>query len=180
MKLGVKVNWNQFCFRPGSFVAFSALSLFPPTGLLEQAVVNMRRLPMEVNAYLMTSSSAPFCVHHSLVEFRLQKIRNVITSIEITFFSNSTKDTTKITIPKQEEVGRRLLAHRAPLCQTNSVTLKYLPKNRFWRKDESHIVGKFCAAPLPLGNNRTMFCLPRILTLYDNTELSLQLSAACA
>lgn len=152
----------------------------PRIGLLEQAVVNMRRLPMEVNAYLMTSSSAPFCVHHSLVEFRLQKIRNVITSIEITFYSNSTKDTTKITIPKQEEVGRRLLAHRAPLCQTNSVTLKYLPKNRFWRKDESHIVGKFCAAPLPLGSNRTMFCLPRILTLYDNTELSLQLSAACA
>lgn len=54
--------------------------------------------------------------------------------------------------PKHEEVGRRLLAHRAPLCQTNSVTLKYLPKNRFWRKDESDIVGKFCSAPLPLGN----------------------------
>lgn len=167
---------NGHCVDCGDPFLFSC----PRIGLLEQAVVNMRRLPMEVNAYLMTSSSAPFCVHHSLVEFRLQKIRNVITSIEITFYSNSTKDTTKITIPKQEEVGRRLLAHRAPLCQTNSVTLKYLPKNRFWRKDESHIVGKFCAAPLPLGSNRTMFCLPRILTLYDNTELSLQLSAACA
>lgn len=61
MKLGVKVNWNQFCFCPGSFMALTALALFPPTGLLEQAVVNMRRLPMKVNAYLMTSSSVPFC-----------------------------------------------------------------------------------------------------------------------
>lgn len=42
-------------------MALTALALFPPTGLLEQAVVNMRRLPMKVNAYLMTSSSVPFC-----------------------------------------------------------------------------------------------------------------------
>ncbi|XP_047903633.2 phospholipase A1 member A isoform X4 [Anser cygnoides] len=153
---------------------------FISAGLLEQAGVSMRRLPKEVIVYLMTSPSAPFCVHHSLVEFRLQKKRNVVTSIEITFYSNSTKDTAKITIPQQEEVGKRLLAHKVPLCEINIVMLKYLPKNRFWRKDESHIVGKFCAAPLPLNKNRTMFCLPWNITLYGNTDVSYQLSAACA
>ncbi|GAB0177612.1 phospholipase A1 member A [Grus japonensis] len=91
-------------------------------------------------------------VHHSLVEFHLQKKRNIVTSIEITFCSNSTKDTAKITIPKHQEMGKHLLAHRVPLCQINSVTLKYLPKNQFWRKDESSIVGKFCAAQLPLDS----------------------------
>ncbi|XP_040427613.1 phospholipase A1 member A isoform X3 [Cygnus olor] len=153
---------------------------FISAGLLEQAGVSMRRLPKEVIVYLMTSPSAPFCVHHSLVEFRLQKKRNVVTSIEITFYSNSTKDTAKITIPQQEEVGKRLLAHKVPLCEINIVMLKYLPNNRFWRKDESHIVGKFCAAPLPLNKNRTMFCLPWNITLYGNMDLSYQLSAACA
>ncbi|XP_074716945.1 phospholipase A1 member A isoform X2 [Strix uralensis] len=153
---------------------------FISAGLLEQAGVNMRKLPKEVKVYLMTSPSAPFCVHHSLVEFHLKKKRNIVTSIEITFCSNSTKDTTKITIPKHQEVGKRLLAHRVPLCQINSVTLKYLPKNQFWRKDESSIVGMFCAAPLPLNSNRTMSCLPWNLTLPGNTDISYELPAACA
>uniref|UniRef100_A0A8B9G1L7 Phospholipase A1 member A n=1 Tax=Amazona collaria TaxID=241587 RepID=A0A8B9G1L7_9PSIT len=152
----------------------------PRIGLLEQAGVNMTKLPKEVKVYLMTSPSAPFCVHHSLVEFHLQKKRNIVTSIEITFWSNSTKDTVKITIPKHQEVGKRLLAHRVPLCQINSVTLKYLPKNQFWRKDEASIDGKFCAAPLPLDSNRIMSCLPWNLTLPSNTDISYALHAACA
>ncbi|XP_074783895.1 phospholipase A1 member A isoform X2 [Athene noctua] len=119
-------------------------------------------------------------VHHSLVEFHLKKKRNIVTSIEITFCSNSTKDTTKITIPKHQEVGKRLLAHRVPLSQINSVTLRYRPKDHFWRKDESSIVGMFCAAPLPLDSNRTMSCLPWNLTLPGNTDISYELPAACA
>ncbi|RMC07667.1 hypothetical protein DUI87_17144 [Hirundo rustica rustica] len=101
-------------------------------------------------------SSCPRIVHHSLVEFHLQKKRNRVTSIEISFSSNSTKDTAKITIPKDEETGKHLLAHRVPLCQINSVTLKYIPKNRFWSKDEPSIVGKFCVAPLPLNSRSDM------------------------
>ncbi|KFO93849.1 Phospholipase A1 member A, partial [Buceros rhinoceros silvestris] len=152
----------------------------PRIGLLEQAGVNMRKLPREVKVYLMTGPSAPFCVHHSLVEFHLQKKRNIVTTIEVTFCSNSTKDTAKITIPKHQEVGKRLLTHQVPLCQVNSVTLKYLAKNRFWRKDESPIVGKFCAAPLPLDSNQTMSCLPWNLTLFGNTDISFELPTACA
>ncbi|XP_009902349.1 phospholipase A1 member A [Dryobates pubescens] len=156
------------------------LSSCPRIGLLEKAGINMRNLPKEVKVYLMTSPSAPFCVHHSLVEFHLQKKRNKVTSIEITFCSNSTQDTAKITIPKQQETGKRLLAHRVALCQVTSVTLKYLPKNHFWRKDESVLVGTFCAAQLPLDGNRTMSCLPWNLTLPGNTDISYELPTACA
>ncbi|KAF4804937.1 Phospholipase A1 member A [Turdus rufiventris] len=129
---------------------------FISAGLLEQAGVNMSKLPQEVKVFLMTSPSAPFCVYHSLVEFHLQKKRNRVTSIEISFSSNSTKDTAKITIPKDQETGKQLLAHRVPLCQINSVTLKYIPKNRFWSKDEPFVVGKFCVAPLPLNSRSDM------------------------
>ncbi|XP_053937871.1 phospholipase A1 member A isoform X2 [Cuculus canorus] len=153
---------------------------FISAGLLEQAGVSVRKLPKEVKVYLMTSPSAPFCVHHSLVEFHLQKKRNIITSIEITLSGNNTKETAKIIIPKHKETGKRLLAHRVPLCQINSVTLKYVPKNQFWRKDESSIVGEFCAASLPLNTNRTMSCLPWNLTLPSNTDISYVLPAACA
>ncbi|XP_030324091.1 phospholipase A1 member A isoform X2 [Calypte anna] len=152
----------------------------PRIGLLEQAGVNMTKLPKEVKVYLKTSSSAPFCVHHSLVEFHLQKRRNTVTSIEITFFSNTTKDTAKITIAKNQEMGKRLLTHRVPLCQINSVTLRYLPHNRFWRKDAPFIAGRFCAAPLPLDSNRTTSCLPWNLTLPSNTDVSYEPPTACA
>ncbi|XP_041887668.1 phospholipase A1 member A isoform X1 [Corvus kubaryi] len=152
----------------------------PRIGLLEQAGVNMSRLPQEVKVFLMTSPSAPFCVHHSLVEFHLQKKRNRVTSIEISFSSNSTKDTAKITIPKDQETGKQLLAHQVPLCQINSVTLKYIPKNRFWSKDEPSIVGKLCVAPLPLNSSRTMSCLPWSLTLHSKTDISYDLPTACA
>ncbi|XP_027509408.1 phospholipase A1 member A isoform X2 [Corapipo altera] len=156
------------------------LSSCPRIGLLEQAGVNMSKLPKEVKVYLMTSPSAPFCVYHSLVEFHLQKKRSTVTSIEITFFSNSTKDTAKITIPTYQDVGKRLLAHQVPLCQINSVTLKYIPKKRFWRRDEPSIVGKFCVAPLPLNSSRTMSCLPWNLTLPSKTDISYDLPTACA
>ncbi|XP_030324098.1 phospholipase A1 member A isoform X3 [Calypte anna] len=119
-------------------------------------------------------------VHHSLVEFHLQKRRNTVTSIEITFFSNTTKDTAKITIAKNQEMGKRLLTHRVPLCQINSVTLRYLPHNRFWRKDAPFIAGRFCAAPLPLDSNRTTSCLPWNLTLPSNTDVSYEPPTACA
>lgn len=42
-------------------MAYPAMALFPPAGLLEQAGVNMRKLPKEVKVYLMTGPSAPFC-----------------------------------------------------------------------------------------------------------------------
>ncbi|KAM8820281.1 phospholipase A1 member A [Eudromia elegans] len=152
----------------------------PRIGLQEQAGVNMRKLPQEVKVYLMTGPSAPFCVHHSLVEFHLQKRRNTVTNLEITFCSNGTKDIAKITIQKQQHIGKRLLAHRVPLCQINNVTLKYLPRDRFWRKDESSITGKFCTASLPLADNRSTFCLPWNLTLPSNTDVSFEVPAACA
>ncbi|KAM7065442.1 phospholipase A1 member A isoform 2-T2 [Acridotheres tristis] len=154
------------------------LSSCPRIGLLEQAGVNASRLPPEVKVFLMTGPSAPFCVYHSLVEFHLWKKRNRVTSIEISFSSNSTKDTAKITIPEDQETGKQLLAHRVPLCQINSVTLKYIPKNRFWSKDEPSVVGKFCVAPLPL-NSRTMSCLPWSLTLPSKTDISYELLTAC-
>ncbi|XP_005038570.1 PREDICTED: phospholipase A1 member A isoform X2 [Ficedula albicollis] len=153
---------------------------FISAGLLEQAGVNMSRLPQEVKVFLMTSPSAPFCVYHSLVEFHLQKKRNRVTSIEISFSSNSTKDTAKITIPKDQETGKQLLAHQVPLCQITRVTLKYIPKNNFWSKDEPCVVGKFCVAPLPLNSSRTMSCLPWSLTLPSKTDISYELPTACA
>uniref|UniRef100_A0A8D0HLF3 Phospholipase A1 member A n=1 Tax=Sphenodon punctatus TaxID=8508 RepID=A0A8D0HLF3_SPHPU len=83
--------------------------------------------------------------------------------------------------PKQQTKGKAILAHPAPLCQIESVSIQYIPKNRMWRKkDETSISGKFCTAPLPVNNSEKMFCLSQRLTLMSNRPISHDLSVVCA
>ncbi|XP_044284066.1 phospholipase A1 member A [Varanus komodoensis] len=119
-------------------------------GVLENGGVNMRKLPTEVKVYLVTAASAPYCVYHSLVEFHLQERKNSDTHIEITFLSSNSSFSTTIIIPKQETIGKGLLAHSAPLCHVEGVMLQYRSKTWRRKKDESIVVGRFCTAPLPV------------------------------
>ncbi|XP_025048608.1 phospholipase A1 member A isoform X2 [Alligator sinensis] len=148
-------------------------------GLLKQAGVSLSKLPKEVKVYLVTRPSAPFCMYYSLVQFHLSQKRNSVTNIEITFRSADSTDSTKISIPKQKQMGQGLLAHTVPACQMESVVLTYLPRNRFWRKDATSITGKFCTAPLPVENSEKMFCLSQNLTLTGKEGLLHDLAIAC-
>lgn len=67
-------------------------------GLVEQGGVKIEPLPKEVKVYLLTTSMAPYCVHHSLVEFHLQEPRNKDTCITVTFLSSSVTSSVKITM----------------------------------------------------------------------------------
>uniref|UniRef100_K7FHG2 Phospholipase A1 member A n=1 Tax=Pelodiscus sinensis TaxID=13735 RepID=K7FHG2_PELSI len=152
----------------------------PRIGLLERGGVSMETLPKEVKVYLMTGSSAPYCMYHSLVEFHLQQERSVITRLEITFRSSNSTASVKITIPKQQLLGRGVLAHQAPLCQVEVVMLKYLPKKHLWKTDEALIAGKFCTTAMPVSQREKMFCLSEYLFLMKDRPLELDLEVACA
>ncbi|KAF4020784.1 hypothetical protein G4228_012481 [Cervus hanglu yarkandensis] len=67
-------------------------------GLVEQGGVKIEPLPKEVKVYLMTTSMAPYCVHHSVVEFHLQEPRNKDTGITVTFLSSSGTSLVKVTM----------------------------------------------------------------------------------
>ncbi|KYO22430.1 phospholipase A1 member A [Alligator mississippiensis] len=151
----------------------------PRIGLLKQAGVSLSKLPKEVKVYLVTRPSAPFCMYYSLVQFHLSQKRNSVTNIEITFHSGDSTDSTKISIPKQKQMGQGLLAHTVPACQMESAVLTYLPRNQFWRKDATSITGKFCTAPLPVENSEKMFCLSQNLTLTGKKGLLHDLAIAC-
>uniref|UniRef100_A0A8C3FBA1 Phospholipase A1 member A n=1 Tax=Chrysemys picta bellii TaxID=8478 RepID=A0A8C3FBA1_CHRPI len=152
----------------------------PRIGLLERGGVSMAKLPKEMKVYLVTASSAPYCMYHSLVEFHLQQNRSLVTKLEITFRSSNSTASVKITIPKQQQLGKGVLAHPVPLCQIEAVTLKYLPKLHIWKKDKAVIVGNFCTTALPVSNREKMFCLSQDLSLTASSPLERDLAVDCA
>ncbi|XP_032989930.1 phospholipase A1 member A isoform X2 [Rhinolophus ferrumequinum] len=152
---------------------------FLHAGLVEQGGVKIEPLPKEVRVYLLTTSRAPYCVHHRLVEFHLQEPRNKDTRIVVTFLSSNVTSSVKITIPKQQLQGKGVLAHPDPQCQIHQVNLKLQASHRVWRKDRTTIAGKLCTAPLPVHDNKKMVCLPEPVNLQADVTVSRDLKITC-
>ncbi|XP_066097654.1 phospholipase A1 member A isoform X1 [Saccopteryx bilineata] len=174
------------CASYKAFLAGHCLDCFDPfllscprIGLVEQGGVKIEPLPKEVRVYLLTSSRAPYCVHHSLVEFYLLEPRNRDNNIVVTFFSSNDTFSVKITIPKQQLQGRGVLAHPNPQCEIHQVNLKLQASHRIWGKDRNTIVGKFCTAPLPVNDNKKTVCLPEPVTLRADVTVCRDLKITC-
>ncbi|XP_067402112.1 phospholipase A1 member A isoform X2 [Emydura macquarii macquarii] len=123
--------------------------------------------------------SCPRIVYHSLVEFHLQQNRSLVTNVQITFRSSNATATVKIAIPKQQQLGKGILAHPFPLCQIKEVMLTYVPKRYILKKEETLITGNFCTTPLPVSNRENMFCLSK-LSLTRNKPFAHNLTVTCA
>ncbi|XP_015265483.1 PREDICTED: phospholipase A1 member A [Gekko japonicus] len=157
----------------------SSLASCPTVGLLDNGGIDTKPLPREVKVYLATAASTPYCVHHSLVEVRLQQRRTSDTSIEINFWGRNSTFSITITVPKLETVGKSLAIHSTPLCQMERVAFLYHPKS--WRrsKEADPVVHQFCAAPLPVDPSEKMFCLTQTMTLTGKNSPSYDLAMAC-
>lgn len=162
------------CFNP-------FLLSCPRIGLLEQGGVKIKPPPKEVRVYLLTTPRAPYCMHHSLVEFHLQEPRNKDTVIDVTFLDSNVTTSTRITItiPREQVQGKGVIAHSSPQCQISQVKFKFRSTARAWRKDRSTIVGKFCTAPLPVDNNDHVVCLPVPVTLQAGVAAPHDLNINC-
>lgn len=174
------------CASYKAFLAGDCLDCFNPfllscprIGLMERGGVKIEPIPKEVRVYLQTTSSAPYCVHHSLVEFNLKEKRKQDTSIEVTFLSNNVTSSVKITIPKEQLEGRGVIAHQNPHCQINQVKLKFYISSRVWRKDRTPIVGTFCTAPLPVNDSKKTVCIPEPVRLQVSVPVLRDLKIAC-
>lgn len=174
------------CASYKAFLAGDCLDCFNPfllscprIGLVERGGVKIEPLPKEVRVYLQTTSSAPYCVHHSLVEFYLKEKRRKDTSLEVTFLSNNVTSSVKITIPKEQLEGRGVIAHQNPQCQINQVKLMFHVSSRVWRKDRTPIVGTFCTAPLPVNDSKKTVCIPEPVRLQVSMPVFRDLKIAC-
>uniref|UniRef100_A0A8C9HD49 Phospholipase A1 member A n=1 Tax=Piliocolobus tephrosceles TaxID=591936 RepID=A0A8C9HD49_9PRIM len=160
------------CFNP-------FLLSCPRIGLVEQGGVKIEPLPKEVKVYLLTTSKAPYCMHHSLVEFHLKELRKKDTNIEVTFLSSNVSFSSRITIPKQQLHGKGIIAHATPQCQINQVKFKFQSSNRVWKKDRTTIIGRFCTALLPVNHREKVICLPEPVNLQASVTASHDLKIAC-
>ncbi|XP_011842569.1 PREDICTED: phospholipase A1 member A isoform X2 [Mandrillus leucophaeus] len=160
------------CFNP-------FLLSCPRIGLVEHGGVKIEPLPKEVKVYLLTTSNAPYCMHHSLVEFHLKQLRRKDTNIEVTFLSSNVTFSSKITIPKQQLHGKGIIAHATPQCQIKQVKFKFQSSNRVWKKDRTTIIGKFCTALLPVNHREKVICLPEPVNLQASVTASHDLKIAC-
>lgn len=174
------------CASYKAFLAGDCLDCFNPfllscprIGLVERGGVKIEPLPKEVRVYLQTTSSAPYCVHHSLVEFNLKEKRKKDISIEVTFLGNNVTSSVKITIPKDHLEGRGIIAHQNPHCQINQVKLKFHISSRVWRKDRTPIVGTFCTAPLPVNDSKKTVCIPEPVRLQVSMPVLRDLKMTC-
>ncbi|XP_076974351.1 phospholipase A1 member A [Tamandua tetradactyla] len=174
------------CASYKAFLAGHCLDCFNPfllscprIGLAEQGGIKIEPRPKEVRVFLLTTARAPYCVHHSLVEFYLQETRNKDTSIEVTFLSSNVTSSVKITIPKQQLQGKGIIAHPNPPCQINLVKFKFQASNRIWRKDHTTIIGRFCTAPLPVDDSQKTICLPEPVNLRAGVTVCCDLKITC-
>ncbi|KAM5281119.1 phospholipase A1 member A [Ctenodactylus gundi] len=174
------------CASYKAFLAGHCLDCFNPfllscprIGLVEQGGVKIEPLPKEVRVYLQTTSKAPYCAHHSLVEFQLQEPREKDTSIEVTFLSSNATSSVKMTIPKQQLQGKAVIAHPNPLCQADQVKFKFQASRRVWKRDRTTVVGKFCTAPLPVHDSGKTVCLLEPVSLQEGSPVFHDLKIAC-
>nr|DBA34624.1 TPA: hypothetical protein GDO54_002170 [Pyxicephalus adspersus] len=125
--------------------------------------------PKEIQLFLLTTPAEPYCAHHILLEFTLHEIKDVSITIEINLSSaNSSASKTKISIPKQTQGGRALVAHGTRLCLLHKVEIRVTIRG-FWRK-APEFRGNLCMAELPMDRRRSKICLPQTINFSGNSR----------
>lgn len=118
----------------------------PTIGLLENSGITVSPLPKEQKVFLITTSSAPFCVHHILVELEVSPL-DKSAELELTLTKESQKVEERLRLQTDTTVYRTVLAHQAPLCEIDSITLRNTGA-RFYRQADIH-VRSVCLSQLP-------------------------------
>ncbi|XP_020776041.1 phospholipase A1 member A [Boleophthalmus pectinirostris] len=118
----------------------------PSIGLKENSGITVLPVPKEQKVFLMTTSSAPFCAHHILVELEVASLEKSA-EIELTLLKGNQKVEKRLRLQTDKTVYKTVLAHQAPLCEIESIILRNTGM-RFYRQTDVH-VRSVCLLQLP-------------------------------
>lgn len=118
----------------------------PTIGLSENSGLTVSPVPKEQKVFLVTTSSPPFCAHHILVELEVSPL-DKSAEVELTLIKDKLKVEKRLRLQTDTTVYRTVLAHQAPLCEIDSITVRNTGA-RFYRQADINI-RSVCLSQLP-------------------------------
>ncbi|XP_072301158.1 phospholipase A1 member A [Eucyclogobius newberryi] len=118
----------------------------PTIGLSENSGITVSPVPKEQKVFLTTTSSAPFCAHHILLELDVAPL-DKSAEMGLTLVKGNQKVEKRLRLQTDTTVYRTVLAHQAPLCEIDSIALRNTGA-RFYRQANVH-VRSVCLSQLP-------------------------------
>ncbi|XP_061579303.1 phospholipase A1 member A isoform X2 [Cololabis saira] len=131
----------------------------PVLGLSENSGITISPLPKEQKVFLRTTSSAPFCAHHILLQLEVSSL-DKSAELEVTLMTENLGTEQRLRLQTDTTVYRTVFAHRSPLCKIDSIRIKNTGA-RFYRQGEVHIKS-VCVSDIPSVRYEEPLCVNNI------------------
>lgn len=131
----------------------------PRMGLLKNSGITVSPLPKHEKVYLLTTSEAPFCAHHILIELKVSRLEKTA-EVQVNLISMSGAETEqKLRLQTDEIIYKKVIGHPECLCKIDSIQLKNIG-GRFYRQGNIHFE-YICITEIPYMR-RSPLCVKNI------------------
>ncbi|XP_054471167.1 LOW QUALITY PROTEIN: phospholipase A1 member A [Anoplopoma fimbria] len=131
----------------------------PTIGLSKNSGISVSPVPKEQKLFLLTTSSAPFCSHHFLLQLEVSPL-DKSAEVEVTLVTGNLGTEKRFRLQTDTTVYRLVLSHPVALCEIDSIKLKNTG-NRFYRQSEVH-VRSVCLSEFPTLRREEPLCVNNI------------------
>ncbi|XP_064167377.1 phospholipase A1 member A isoform X1 [Anguilla rostrata] len=132
----------------------------PRIGLLEKGGITVSPLPHQEKLFLQTSSAAPFCAHHFLLELEVSPLKKSA-QVEVTLRSMGQPNIQqRLNLQREENKYWRVMSADEPLCKIESIHLKNTG-SYFYRQGDIHFQS-VCISEFPNTGQKEALCVRNI------------------
>ncbi|XP_068593422.1 phospholipase A1 member A isoform X2 [Cebidichthys violaceus] len=130
----------------------------PTIGLSLNSGIVVSPVPKEQKLFLLTTSSAPFCSHHLLLQLEVSPL-DKSAEVEVTLTTENLRTERRLRLQTDTAVYRTVLSHPVPLCEIGSIRLKNT--GLFYRQADVH-VKSVCLSEFPSLRREVPLCVNNI------------------
>ncbi|XP_066542880.1 phospholipase A1 member A isoform X2 [Hoplias malabaricus] len=132
----------------------------PQIGLLKNSGITMSPLPKHQKVYLLTTSEAPYCAQHILVELKVSPLRKSA-EVQVTLISlNGAETEQKFSLQTDKTTYKKVVGHPVCLCKIDSIEVK---NTGAWFYRQGHILFEsICISEIPNKRGISPLCVENI------------------
>ncbi|XP_047193403.1 phospholipase A1 member A isoform X4 [Scophthalmus maximus] len=131
----------------------------PTIGLSENSGITISPIPKEQKLFLLTTSSAPFCARHILLELEVSPL-DKSAEVEVTLRTENLGTEQRLRLQTSTTVHRTVLAHPVALCEIHSIALRNTGA-RFYRQGDVHFKS-VCLSEFPALRREDPLCVNNV------------------